>query len=194
MEKIILAIIALNIIISLIARNRKKKRLQQAAEAQSRNKEEKRDVIKKKMGYKEELAQLKPEKPKLPASPVVNKSLNTGKNILDQVARELGLEFPEEREAPEQEYVIETVVPEFAPPPPVRPEKSESRKWDQFSSHRERTMPAKPVFPETDSQPVKKSLILDYLKERESFKRAFILKTILDPPLALRGRRAFIKR
>jgi len=201
MEKLILAIIILNVLASIIVKNRKKKQAQKAAQLQSRSEAKPPADKKKQEVYSRGPASGQPQKLKIEPSPAVKKSVTAGRNILDEVAKELGLNLKIQEEPPppepepefqEQLIIDETVVPYTPPRKPKKPGKAPKRHMKKEDSS-----PAWISYGEREAPLTKKPKsrmerqILEPLTKSESVRQAFILKTILDQPLAMRGRRLY---
>jgi hypothetical protein len=188
-EKIFLAIILINIIVSIIASRRKKKKLRETAERQelSRARAAKPATQIKKRTF--EPPERKMERPRKEPMPVVQKSLDTGKSILDEVAKELGLGFElNQPTSPTPQSYFEDITSE-----PVLPESF--KKPAEDAEEKPTTTPIrKPRLEITELEKPKvpgyvhTSFILKKLRNRQSFREAFVLKTVLDKPLALQKR------
>ncbi|MFC1584167.1 hypothetical protein ACFL5V_01325 [Fibrobacterota bacterium] len=122
--------------------------------------------------------------------------MRAGKNFLDEMARELGLNLqinekaPEPRPEPGIQYNPEEEIPVSISQKP-----DETVRSPRFQTENEPLSYLKDRKPLVDAFPAekglkirKKSELLRKLALSDSVREALILKTILDKPLALRGR------
>jgi len=193
LEKIFLAIILLNIVASIFASRRKKKKAQEAARRQGQPVAKPAPAQKRQKEPIRTLPQTKAEKPKKKDPPVRQKALNSGKSVLDQLARELGLGFQTDKgpPSPPPEYPYQEMIDgQIFPDSLQEPEFEEEALFE--TDKRQKQPDTQKPYVQPGKQPVKsqkKPLIFERLKNIDSLREAIILKTILDPPLAVAKRR-----
>jgi hypothetical protein len=186
LEKLILAIILLNVIVSLIAKKRK-----QQAKARL------------KPSPKPEPGPQSPEDPEKPPQPANtgDGSVATGKNILHNVAKELGLDLETAQEPPladdEEELQPEFTGEEEAPPETVtqedssKPEEFPTENWETEWSEPDKKIPGQPIWQQQAKAAMEKGRVLNlrrHLRGARSLKEAIVMKTLLDRPVSLRRR------
>ncbi|MBF0432664.1 MAG: hypothetical protein HQK83_15370 [Fibrobacteria bacterium] len=195
MEKIVIAIIVLNIIASIIAKSKKKKALESATAKKDKAPPSKPDRTKS----PEKFFSSDTKSSKKPASKTLSKSLSTGKSILQEVAKEFGLDL-EENSTFNQ-----------APPVPVTREihQESGQSFDDYgfqsdiprhhtqkkqpslvhSSSKKSPVTSTPKIPKsTNTTSVSPHSIQNYLKNKKTVRDAIIFKTILDRPVAMQKR------
>jgi hypothetical protein len=209
--KVVLAIIAFNVVMSLWA---KRKQKQAAAEAKdpagaAALKEEARRRMENARARSQAERQSKEARNDDAADSARakrEKALEVGKDILGQLAKELGLELPQNKPAPRPQPA-RAAAPKPAPAAARKPARggevrSEGERPASLkdllaaqkaaASKEGEGAPRRAPYNEPIPAPLRQAAPLirpEDLRDPEALRRAFVLKTILDKPLSLQGRR-----